>query len=176
MHFRIYLVVKTITIAHQSCKCKLHHSSIISTKSKQSLWWTLREVCSTIRIKRRKFHLFFHQFHASHRVKPVFSVWEEIIILLTLLSTKLMCSRQKCNHHQWILAESLKHLQCITLVLTWWVSNQGSQATKKNRQARKKWLHQCSCKMRVQLTKNRLLHYQRTYSIYLEGIRMNIVD
>ena len=176
MHFKICLVVKTITIVHQWCKCKLHPSWIISIKLKQNLWWTLREVCSIIKIKRKKFHQCFHLYHASHRVKPVFSEWGEIIILLILLSTKLMCSRQKCNHHQWIPVESSKPLQCITTVLTWWVSNRESQVTKKNKQVRKRWLLQCSCKMHVQLTKNRLLLSQRTYLIYLEGIIMNIVD
>ena len=149
MHFKTYLVVKTKIISHQWCKCKLHPFLIPNIRLKLSLWWMLREVCSTTRTKREKPHLFFRQFHASLREKPVFLVSEEIIILLTPLSTKLMYSLQKFNHHQSTLEEFSKPPLCKT-VWTWWVSIQRSQETKRSSQVKKRLLLQCSYKMPVQ--------------------------
>lgn len=148
--FKTYLEVKIKTTNHRWCKCKLHPSLTTSIRSKLSLWWMRREVCSITRTKSRgKSHPFFRRFHANLKVKPVFSVSEEITILHTLLSTKLMYSPLKCNHHQLTLAESSKPLQCIT-VSTWYLSIQRSLATKRSKQAKRRSLLQCSCKTPAQ--------------------------
>jgi hypothetical protein len=99
-HSKTYLEANIKTMVLLLCKCKHHLSLITNTKSKLSHWWMLREACSIIKIKKERSHLYFHQFHASHKVNVVYSGSEEITTHLTLLSIKQMFSLPKSNHLQ----------------------------------------------------------------------------